>query len=89
MEQERNITDLHMPALQPLLLTYPHMPLTCPYPDPVPALTCILRLQLAHEDYYLVYAPPEYCNSMTSDTLRSLGPKGDVYSFGVVSCCLT
>lgn len=49
-------------------------------------LTCIPRLQLAHEDYYLLYAPPEYCNSMTSNTLRSLGPKGDVYSFGVVSC---
>ena len=42
-------------------------------------------MQAPTEDYSLIYASPEYINSMNCNTMKALTPKSDVFSFAKVS----
>ena len=43
------------------------------------------HVQAPTEDYSLIYASPEYINSMNCNTMKALTPKSDVFSFAKVS----
>ena len=61
-----------------LVCPLPHVTLVCPLP----------HVRAPTEDYSLIYASPEYINSMNCNTMKALTPKSDVFSFAKVCVCV-